>query len=50
LELKNYNPHLGIYPVISGTVDIKGEVKVDKESDGACGTQRGIDPSLYMDC
>ena len=30
----------GIYPVISGTVEIKGEVKLDKEKDAACGTQR----------
>ena len=40
----------GIYPAISGTVEIKGEVKLDKEKDAACGTQREIDPKMHMDC
>ena len=32
--------------MISGIVDIKGEVEFDKESGGVCGTQRGKDPSI----
>ena len=40
----------GLYPVISGTVDVRGEVTIDEESSGACGTQRGIDPTIHMDC
>ena len=36
--------------MITGTVEVKGEVKLDKERNKTCRTQRGREPPLHMDC
>ncbi|KAK0145553.1 hypothetical protein N1851_015507 [Merluccius polli] len=40
----------GLYPMITGTVEVKGEVELDREKDKACRTQKGRGPPLHMDC
>ena len=39
----------GLYPLITGTLDITGEVELDGEKNKHCDTQGGKGPHIHMD-